>query len=106
MINIVFIKPNGDEVKIEAQEGETLMKAAVGNGVDEILADCGGALSCATCHVHVTPEWMARVGPPSDFEAQMLDMSIEPDEHSRLSCQIRLTPTLDGLKVRLPNSQL
>lgn len=106
MVSIVFVKPDGSAREVEAPAGESLMQAGINNGIDEILADCGGCLSCATCHVHVAPEWMARVGPPSEEEAAMLEMAVDPDEHSRLSCQIRLEDSLNGLTIRLPASQL
>ena len=106
MVDMTFISHTGDRTPVSASEGTSVMQAALDNGVSGILADCGGALSCATCHVHVTPEWIEAVGPPSQTEVDMLEMAIEPDETSRLSCQITLSARLDGLEVTLPASQL
>ena len=106
MVKVTFSKPGRDDRAIEGAEGETLMQAALANDINEILADCGGALSCATCHVHVAPEWMDRLAPPAADEVAMLEMAVDPDETSRLSCQIMLTSALDGLRIRLPLSQL
>ena len=82
------------------------MQAAVASGVDGIAADCGGLMTCATCHVIVTEEFIALLPPPDAEEQAMLAFTASPKEaHSRLSCQITLTAALDGLRVRLPASQ-
>jgi 2Fe-2S ferredoxin len=81
------------------------MSAAVANSVAGILADCGGACSCATCHVQVQAPWLERVGGPSTLEASMLEYAPEVQEGSRLSCQITVTPDLEGLVVRIPSEQ-
>ena len=90
---------------LDAKEGETLMQIASARGIAGILADCGGACSCATCHVYIDPAWIDRAGPPNDVEAAMLDMVadvLEPT--SRLSCQVQLTSELDGIVLRVaPN---
>jgi 2Fe-2S ferredoxin len=106
MVKVTFSKAGKDDRLVEASEGDTLMQAALSNGIDEILADCGGALSCATCHVHIAPDWMDRVGAPGEEETAMLEMAVDPDETSRLSCQIVMTADLDGLEIVLPKSQL
>lgn len=106
MVKVTFSKAGKDDRLVDAPVGETLMQAALNNDINEILADCGGALSCATCHVHIAQEWTERVGAPDENEAAMLEMAIDPDETSRLSCQIVLTEELDGLHVMLPQSQL
>jgi len=81
----------------DVDEGVSLMEVAKAHGVQGIGGDCGGGCSCATCHVYVQGDWMARVGPPDDIEADMLDMAIEPRENSRLSCQIRMSAAIDGI---------
>ena len=81
---------------------------AIGNLVDGIDALCGGVRQCATCHVYVDDEWAARVGPPGDDEAEMLEALadvIEVKPTSRLSCQIHITEELDGLRVHIPKDQ-
>lgn len=91
---------------VRGRHGQSLMRAAVDANIDGIAADCGGSLSCATCHVVVAPEWIERLPAASAQELSMLEMTASPREAgSRLSCQLLLTPTLDGLTVRLPESQ-
>jgi 2Fe-2S ferredoxin len=105
MVKVIFRKAGKEDRTIEAAQGDTLMRAAIDNGIDEILADCGGALSCATCHVHIAAGWLDRVGSPDTAEAALLELAVDPDETSRLSCQIVLGNELDGLEVKLPKSQ-
>jgi 2Fe-2S ferredoxin len=105
MVTVTFIESSGNEKKVEAGEGSTLMEAAVKNGVGGILAECGGACTCATCHVYVDEAWAARVGPASGDEEEMLTLAVDPQPNSRLSCQIALTAELDGLVVRVPVAQ-
>lgn len=106
MVQLIFESHTGERNRVSAAAGVSLMQAALGSGVGGILGDCGGALACATCHVRIAPEWMEEVGSPSEQEAAMLEMAIDPDETSRLSCQIALTDELDGLRIILPASQL
>lgn len=106
MVNITFVSHRGETTTINAKEGENVMEVALNNGVGGILGDCGGALSCATCHIHIAPEWADKTGSPCDTEKMMLEMAVDPDETSRLSCQIKLTDELDGLVINLPASQL
>ncbi len=106
MVKIVFKKDGKDDRAVEGDSGVSLMEVALANDIGEILADCGGALSCATCHVYIADEWRERVGDPHDEEQAMLEMAVDPDERSRLSCQIKIGPELDGLQVILPKSQL
>lgn len=96
----------GASRSITGRIGRSLMQAAVDAGIDGIAADCGGCLSCATCHVFVDEIWRAKLPAVSFDEAAMLEMTAVPAEaDSRLSCQIELRDTLDGLQVRLPTSQ-
>jgi 2Fe-2S ferredoxin len=91
---------------VHARAGTSLMRAATDAGVEAIAADCGGCLSCATCHVYVAPDWVDALPPPDGDEQAMLQMTAaEARPESRLSCQIVLTPALDGLQVRLPSTQ-
>lgn len=105
MPKVTFITADGGEHEVEANAGATLMQTAVDNGIDAIVAECGGACSCATCHCYVDEEWAAKTGEPDDIEKSMLDFVMEPQPTSRLSCQITVTDDLDGLVVRLPASQ-
>lgn len=81
------------------------MEAAVAGGIAEILGDCGGNLSCCTCHCYVDADWAGRLEAPAAAELAMLDGVLEPREHSRLACQIRVAPELDGIELHLPASQ-
>lgn len=106
MPHVTFIDHRGGRRTVEVASGNSLMEGAVSNGVSGILADCGGACSCATCHVMVDPAWVDAIPPRADDEEAMLDFAIDPGPTSRLSCQIRITDALDGLVVTLPASQL
>jgi 2Fe-2S ferredoxin len=106
MIHIRFIAADRSIHDIQAQPGQSLMNAAVDAGVKGIEADCGGTLTCATCHVILDAPWADCLPPPVADERDMLDFAASPPEPgSRLSCQIALTPELDGLLVRVPASQ-
>ena len=103
---IHFVRSDGAEFEAEARVGETVMSTAVEQGIDGILAECGGACACATCHVYVEEAWREKVGEAGDIESSMLDYTLSPREDgSRLSCQITLTQDMDGLVVRLPDGQ-
>jgi ferredoxin, 2Fe-2S len=102
---VTFIEPSGQRREIEAPIGITLMETAVRNGVPGIVALCGGACACATCHVYVKAEWFRRLDPREDMEEGMLESAWEPRENSRLSCQIHITANLDGLEVTIPQHQ-
>ncbi|MDH4051122.1 MAG: 2Fe-2S iron-sulfur cluster-binding protein [Rubrivivax sp.] len=101
-----LIEPDGRATTVRARPGTSLMRAATDAGIEGIAADCGGCLSCATCHVYVAPEWLAALPPPDADERAMLELTAaEPRPESRLSCQIVLTSALDGLRVQLPPTQ-
>jgi 2Fe-2S ferredoxin len=105
-VTVHLVKADGHRRSIAAKAGRSLMKAAVDAGIDAIAADCGGCLTCATCHVIVDPAWAARLPPPKADELAMLEMTAAPREAtSRLSCQIELQPAIEGLVVRLPATQ-
>jgi ferredoxin, 2Fe-2S len=105
MPKITFIEHDATVHTVEAELGSTVMEAALKNGVSSIVAECGGACSCATCLVHVDEKWFPVVGPPSPQEEDMLDFAYEVKPNSRLSCQIKVTEALDGLIVRTPSYQ-
>lgn len=99
-MKIIATDMNGVTVEIEGKAGNSLMEALSGAGVEGIEAICGGGCSCATCHVHIAPEWREKVGPRGDIEDQLVSATDAFDEAaSRLSCQIELTDALDGLTV-------
>jgi 2Fe-2S ferredoxin len=100
-LRVTFVQTDGVERCVDdARPGWSLMEVARANDVEGILADCGGGCACATCHVYVDPAWQEAVGLPDDIEAEMLDMVSDVRQgNSRLACQIKLDPALDGLKV-------
>lgn len=105
MPKITFIEHNGTPHQVDAVAGQSLMRAAVDNGVPGIDADCGGECACATCHVYVEPEWFDRTGERSEMEQSMLGFAAVTQDNSRLSCQVVVSDALDGLVVRLPDGQ-
>lgn len=105
MPSVKFISHDGIESEVHVPSGTTVMHAAVDNGISGILADCGGACSCATCHCYVDEAWVAKVSEADDVESQMLEFVMDPQPNSRLSCQIVVEDELDGLVVRLPEKQ-
>jgi ferredoxin, 2Fe-2S len=102
---ITFIEPDGTRREIDAQVGVTLMEAARRHDVEGIVAQCGGACICATCHVYVAAQWLAILGPREEMEEGTLENAWEPQANSRLSCQIHVTQALDGLEVTVPTRQ-
>lgn len=103
---IKFIDHDGTEHEVHVAAGTNIMRAAVDNGISGILADCGGVCSCATCHCYIDEAWQDKTGAPDEVEEQMLDFVLEPQPNSRLSCQIEVDDSLDGLVVHLPASQI
>ncbi len=105
MAKITFLQPDGENHVVEAASGVTVMEAAKLNSVLGIEAVCGGACACATCHVYVDEAWREKAGTASGMEQDMLDFAFDVRDESRLSCQIKVTDTLDGLVVRVPAKQ-
>jgi 2Fe-2S ferredoxin len=105
MTKVRFRDADGREREVEAPVGISLMEVARQHGVVGIVAQCGGACACATCHVYVDPEWTQRLPPAEDMELGMLESAWEPRDNSRLSCQITMTAELDGLRVTVPAEQ-
>lgn len=106
MPKVTYIEHDGTEYNVELPAGWSLMQGATLNGVDGIEGECGGSCGCATCHCYVDQAWLGKLAPMSETEDEMLDCTESPRaENSRLSCQIKLTPELDGIVVRLPEAQ-
>ena len=105
MPKISYVEHDGTVRTVDAEVGATVMETAIRNSVPGIVAECGGACSCATCHVHVDEAWSEKVGPPSPMEEDMLDFAFDVRPTSRLSCQIKVTDELDGLVVHTPAQQ-
>lgn len=107
MPTAIFISSDGSRAEVDVPVGTSLMHAASSNGIDGIVGDCGGVMSCATCHVFVEPEFLHLLEEPSASETQMLDYTAAPRQpESRLSCQLVMRDDLDGLTVRIADPQL
>ncbi len=106
MPRITYIEHNGTEHTVDVAVGLTVMEGAVNNNVPGIDADCGGACACSTCHAYVNRDWVGKLPAREDMEEDMLDFAYEPNERSRLTCQIQVTAELDGLVVRMPEKQI
>ena len=105
MVKITFVDAGGTARTVEAEPGSTVMENAIRNDIPGIEAECGGACACATCHVYVAEEWREATGEPQPMEEDMLDFAFDVRPNSRLSCQIRVRPELDGLVVQTPERQ-
>jgi 2Fe-2S ferredoxin len=105
MPRLTFIEQNGTEHHVSADVGQSVMQAATFASVPGIPADCGGACACATCHCYVDDAWVGRLPQPEGGEADMLEYAFERRDSSRLTCQLWVTAELDGLVLRLPESQ-
>lgn len=107
MPQITYKLPDGSETTLDARDGDSVMETAVKNGIKGIVAECGGACSCATCHVFVDEEFADLVGGPGDLEDDMLDgAACDRRDTSRLSCQIKMCAAYDGLKVEIAPKQI
>ncbi len=106
MGKIIFTEHDGTEHAVELTAGSSLMQTAVDNDIPGIDADCGGSCACGTCHVIVGTEWIGQMTDATEDEQQMLDMTPERAETSRLACQVEVTEAMDGLTVRLPEFQM
>lgn len=101
MPKLIVVTREGEEREVMGDAGLSVMEVIRDNGFDELLAICGGCCSCATCHVHVDPDWIDKVGPPNRDEDDLLDTSDHKVPTSRLSCQILFALELDGLRVQI-----
>lgn len=105
MAKITYVAFDGVSRDIEVENGTNLMDGAVDNMVPGIDGDCGGACACATCHVHVDPAWVSKLPPMEELEDMMLGLVDSRDEYSRLTCQLKAAPELEGLIVNTPHGQ-
>ena len=103
---VIYVSRDGERRHVVAEPGASLMQAAVSNLVPGIVGECGGEMSCATCHVYVDEEWHDRFPPITAEEQDMLEVTAaEPTKFSRLSCQLRCTQETDGVVVHIPETQ-
>ena len=106
MATVLFVEASGAEHRIDVPTGENLMRAALNEGLDGMVGECGGGLACATCHCYVEEDWADRLPAPAQTELDMLECTAsERRPSSRLSCQIIASDALDGLVVHLPTAQ-
>jgi 2Fe-2S ferredoxin len=105
MPKITYIEHGGQSYSVDGEIGQTVMETAIKHDVPGIVAECGGACSCATCHVYVETDWREVTGEPSQMEEDMLDFAFDVRPESRLSCQLRIAEAYDGLVVRIPEHQ-
>ena len=105
MPKITYIEHNGKAHTRDVHNDLSVMEGAIQNNIPGIDADCGGACACATCHVYVDKKWFDKLSKKEDAEQDMLDMAFEPNEFSRLSCQIIVSDELEGMVVKIPSKQ-
>jgi 2Fe-2S ferredoxin len=104
---LTFVQPDGSRRTIQAQSGYSVMEAARRNDIHGIRAECGGECACSTCHCYVDSAWVNRVPAPKEDEAGLIEFAWQPREgSSRLTCQLLVTDSLDGLVLHLPERQL
>jgi 2Fe-2S ferredoxin len=106
MQTLIFVQPDGQRQQVQVQNGKTVMEAARDNAIQGIQAECGGECACCTCHCYVDPEWASSLNPKSAAEAGLVEFAWEPNENSRLTCQIIVTDKLNGLIFHVPAQQL
>jgi 2Fe-2S ferredoxin len=99
MANIIYITEDGNRHEVEVESGSSIMDGAVNNGIEGIVAECGGACACATCHSFIAPEWLDKIPEKDDMEEFMLENVVGSKTNSRLTCQVEVTDALDGLVV-------
>ncbi len=102
---IFYVSDDGNMYEADVPIGNSVMNGAVENMIDGILGECGGVMSCATCHCYVDEKWLDKTGTASDTELEMIEATSDPRPNSRLSCQIKVTEEMEGLTVHLPQSQ-
>lgn len=105
LLRVTFVQPDGNRRLCRVRPGETVLDAALDNGIPGIIGQCGGGCTCATCHCYVAERFRRHLPAPHPDETDMLAYVWQPDPGSRLACQIRMTDELDGLVVTVPASQ-
>jgi 2Fe-2S ferredoxin len=105
MTHITFIEHDGTRHEVEAIDGISIMQAAVDNMVPGIVGDCGGCCSCATCHAYIEPAFMDRIEPAAADECDLLEGALDVQACSRLTCQVKVSAALEGVTIRMPQSQ-
>jgi 2Fe-2S ferredoxin len=104
MPTIIYITKDGVRHEVEVESGYSVMEGAINNQIEGIVAECGGACACATCHSYIDAAWKDKIPPMDDMEDSMLDAAFERTENSRLTCQIEVSDELDGLVVHVADN--
>ena len=105
MPKITYITPDGARHDTEVENGYSVMEGAINNNIEGIVAECGGACACATCHSYIDEAWLDKMPPMDDMEDSMLDAAYERKDTSRLTCQIEVNDTLDGLIIHVADNE-
>ena len=105
MPTIHYITNDGEKHSVEVENGYSVMEGAINNNINGIVAECGGACACATCHAYIEEGWAEKLPPMDDMEDSMLDAAFERQDNSRLTCQIEVSDALDGLVVRVGENE-
>ncbi len=105
MPKVIFITPDNERHEVTADNGYSVMEAAVNNNIDGIVAECGGACACATCHSYIDAAWLDKLPPMDDMEDSMLEAAYDRRDNSRLTCQLELSDELDGLVVHVAENE-
>jgi 2Fe-2S ferredoxin len=105
MPKITYITRDGERHDVEVEAGYSVMEGAINNNIEGIVAECGGACACATCHSYIDPAWLAKLPEMDDMEDSMLDAAYERQDNSRLTCQIEVSDALDGLVVQVGENE-
>tara|TARA_Y100000389_G_scaffold204922_1_gene260849 strand:+ start:1875 stop:2195 length:321 start_codon:yes stop_codon:yes gene_type:complete len=106
MAKIIFETRDGAQHEVEVENGYSVMEAAINNNIDGIVAECGGACACATCHGYINNDWVEKLNDMDAMEDSMLDMAFNRKSNSRLTCQIEVSDSLDGLVVQVAENEL
>jgi len=105
MPKITFVTPDGERHKVDVDNGYSVMEAAINNNIDGIVAECGGACACATCHGYIDEAWTEKMPEMDDMEDSMLDAAYERRDNSRLTCQLEVNDDWDGLVVHVAENE-
>jgi len=104
MAKIIYVEQDGTRHEVEVENGYSVMEGAVNNSIPGIVAECGGACACATCHSYVDPSWLGKLPEMDDMEDCMLDAAFERKDTSRLTCQLEVSDKLDGLVINIADN--
>lgn len=105
MPKVTYISPDGSRHDVDVNNGYSIMEGAISNNIDGIVAECGGACACATCHSYIDEAWLGKIPPMDDMEDSMLDAAFERKNNSRLTCQIEMSDDLDGIVVHVGDNE-